>query len=204
MSFPIAVLAGGRSKRMGGRDKCLLPLGDSTVLARIIATMAPQTHRLMINSNGDSALFASTGLPVRGDTLPGRMGPLAGILTAMRWAAEDGDARVVTVAGDMPFLPADLICGLTVCHRPGHSGAVVAASRGDLHPTVGLWPVELAENLERDLLSGMRRLQDWLKTIPFEIANFDCADLQAFENVNTPDQWQRAVIREAKFSLSIP
>ena len=66
------LLAGGRSSRMGGGDKCLLPLGGQPMLAHIIDRLRPQVSDLVINANGDVARFAAFGLPVIEDRLEGR------------------------------------------------------------------------------------------------------------------------------------
>ena len=71
------LLAGGRSSRMGGGDKCLLPLCGQPMLAHIIDRLRPQVSDLVINANGDVARFAAFGLPVIEDRLEGQAGPLA-------------------------------------------------------------------------------------------------------------------------------
>src|SRR5262249_50765233 len=69
--IPAVILAGGRSTRLGGGDKCLLPLRGATILSHIIAALAPQTGVILINSNSDPKLFAQTGLAVHADAVPG-------------------------------------------------------------------------------------------------------------------------------------
>ena len=66
---------------------CLRPLGHRPLLTHVIERAAPQVARLLLNANGDPARFADFGLEVAADELEGFQGPLAGILTAMRWAA---------------------------------------------------------------------------------------------------------------------
>ena len=105
------LLAGGLARRMGGGDKCLRPLAGETLLARVIARAAPQVGPLILNANGDPARFASYGLPVVADVVEGHAGPLAGILTALDWAAEHAPhcPLVASFATDAPFLPRDLV-----------------------------------------------------------------------------------------------
>ena len=110
---PVAgvLLAGGQSRRMGGGDKCLRPLGGQPILARIIETVVPQVSRLVINANGDPDRFASFGVPVAADTVDGYAGPLAGVLTGMEWVAANASecTWIATFATDAPFLPDDLV-----------------------------------------------------------------------------------------------
>lgn len=148
----MVVLAGGLGRRMGGGDKPLRPLAGRALLDHVLARVAPQAGAVALNANGDAGRFAAWGVPVVADTLPGRLGPLAGVLAGMRWAR--GAAAIVSVPGDTPFLPHDLIARL---HRAGPLACAV--SRGRVHPTVALWPLALAEALEAALRGGERRVE---------------------------------------------
>src|SRR5580692_3128755 len=108
------VLAGGLARRMGGGDKARLRIGGRTILERVLARLAPQCAALILNANGDPARFADTGLAVVPDSVPDFAGPLAGILAALDWAAAHAPtlADVVSVPGDCPFLPDDLVARL--------------------------------------------------------------------------------------------
>src|SRR4051812_36851364 len=108
------VLAGGLARRMGGGDKPLRSIGDRSILARVVERVAPQCDELIVNANGDAGRFAAFGLPVVADDVADFPGPLAGILAALDWtaAARPGCDWVVSVAGDCPFLPRDLVARL--------------------------------------------------------------------------------------------
>jgi molybdenum cofactor guanylyltransferase len=109
MSLPEAVvgvlLAGGKSSRMGGGDKCLLPLAGRPMLNHIVERLRSQVSELVLNANGDLARFAGFGLPIVVDRLSGRAGPLAGVHAGIEWAiANRPESRfVVTAATDTPF-----------------------------------------------------------------------------------------------------
>jgi molybdopterin-guanine dinucleotide biosynthesis protein A len=115
MALPESVvgvlLAGGKSSRMGGGDKCLRVLGGKPILTRIIERLQPQVSEIVINANGDPARFDAFGLPVVSDSVAGYQGPLAGVHAALEWvkANRPGVEHVVTVATDTPFFPADLV-----------------------------------------------------------------------------------------------
>ena len=147
-----AVSAKQRVETSGGVGG-LTWIGGATILDRVIARMTPQCARLVLNANGDPARFAVTGLPVVPDDVPDFAGPLAGILAGLDWAASHaGDiADVVSVPGDCPFLPPDLVGRL---HRArSEAGLPLACARsGDWrHPVIGLWPVALRDDLRRVL-----------------------------------------------------
>ncbi|MGB6197869.1 MAG: NTP transferase domain-containing protein, partial [Methyloceanibacter sp.] len=65
------LLAGGKSSRMGGGDKCLLPLAGRPILAHVIERLKPQVAELIISANGESTRFSDFGLPVVEDRLGG-------------------------------------------------------------------------------------------------------------------------------------
>ena len=130
--IPAVILAGGKARRMDGRDKGLLPLGGRTILDHVLERLAPQSAPIALNANGDPARFAATGLPVRADLVEGFAGPLAGILTGMDWAREAApDCRwVASFACDAPFLPLDLVARLKNEAEAADANLACARSRG--------------------------------------------------------------------------
>lgn len=186
MTLPAVILAGGLSSRMGGGDKVLLDLHGQPLLAHVIARLAPQVGPLAINANGDPARFARFGLPVLADSLPDFPGPLAGVLAAMDWAAGLGAASVLTAAGDTPFPPHDLVARLQAARPQGPALAADRDSSGEtrLHPTFGLWPTALREDLRAALAEGVRRPRQWAARHQAGTAIFDGPD--PFFNINTP------------------
>ncbi|HLN23512.1 MAG TPA: molybdenum cofactor guanylyltransferase MobA, partial [Patescibacteria group bacterium] len=161
---PIAavVLAGGQARRMGGGDKGRTQVGRQSILARIVATVRPQVAALALSANGEAARFADLGLPVLADTVADS-GPLAGLLAGLDWAAGAGFSWLLTVPGDTPFLPADLVIRLGHALRHG-ALAAIAGSGGRTHPVVGLWSTSLAEPLHRFMVEeGQRKVGHWAK-----------------------------------------
>lgn len=198
MKIAGVILAGGLARRMGGGDKALMELGGETLLARVIARLKPQVGEIVLNANGDPGRFAEFGLPVVADTVAGFAGPLAGILAGMRWAAARGHTHVASAAGDTPFFPADLVARLTEAEKASGQPIALAATndpeRGlSEHPTFGLWPVDLADNLEESLTVGnMRKIIVWTSRHGCARAVFDEAAEFPFFNVNTPEDMVEA------------
>lgn len=196
MKQPLGViLAGGQATRMGGGDKGLRALGGQTLLARVEARLAPQVAALALNANGDPARFAALGLPVIADSVQGFAGPLAGVLAGLDWAAEQGAETIVTAAADTPFFPCDLVPQLLLAAEGMAHPLALAATpdpkRGRArHPTFGLWPVALRNDLRAALHGGLRKVVLWTDTHGGREALF--ADEDAFFNVNTPDDLARA------------
>jgi len=190
------VLAGGRSQRMGGREKGLIELAGRPMLAHIIEVFAPQVAALAINANGDPSRFAGFDLPVIADRTPDFPGPLAGILAGLRWAAARAQStHLATVSSDAPFIPGDLVARLAAAG--GGGGIAVARSRGTLHPVAALWPLGIADDLERALATGERRVHRWVEMqgmSAVDFSDFDCGGhaIDPFINVNTPEELTEA------------
>ncbi len=196
MKQPLGViLAGGQATRMGGGDKSLLPLGGGTLLSSVIDRFEPQVAGLALNANGDAARFAEFGLPVLADSIDGFVGPLAGVLAGLDWAAEQGADAIVTAAADTPFFPCDLVPQLLLTSE-GMTHPLVLAATPDIkrgtarHPTFGLWPVALRDDLRAALQGGLRKVVMWTDQHGGRTAMFP--DEAAFFNVNTPDDLARA------------
>ncbi len=194
------ILAGGRATRMGGADKATLDLGGKTLLGHCLARLGPQVGSMAINSNRDPAEFARFSLPVIKDSLPGHLGPLAGLLVGMEWAAQQDAASIVTVAVDTPHFPADLVDRLLAHAGPG--GVCIAASRAPAglvrqHPTFGLWPVSLRHDLRHALTQGTRKLGLWADSQAAATAVFDAGPSDPFFNINTADDLRVAQDRIA-------
>ena len=189
------LLAGGLARRMGGGDKCLRPLAGETLLARVIARAAPQVGPLILNANGDPARFAPYGLPVVADVVEGHAGPLAGILTALDWAAEHAPHHplVASFATDAPFLPRDLVATMVEARDLAGADLACAASGGRAHPVFGLWPVELRADLRDALVEqGERKIDRWTASHRLVEVAFPCDPVDPFFNANREDDLAEA------------
>jgi molybdopterin-guanine dinucleotide biosynthesis protein A len=184
------VLAGGLARRMGGGDKALLRIGGSTILDRALACLSAQCAGVAINANGDPARFAVNGAPVIADNLEGFVGPLAGVLAGLDHLAKEarGIEWLLTVPGDCPFLPDDLVERLHQERR--ERGKVLACAKsGDWrHPVVALWPVALRDDLRHALVDeDLRKIEAWTGRHGVAIAEWPTAPFDPFFNVNTPE-----------------
>jgi molybdenum cofactor guanylyltransferase len=174
---------------MGGVDKPLLPLGGGTVLDALLQRLAPQVGSLAISANGDPARYAGFGLLVLADDVPDQ-GPLGGVARGLAWAAGLGASALLTVPGDTPFIPEDLVARLS-------SAPAWAASGGAVHPLVALWPVAAGPALAAWLAEGhTRRVRAFGEAVGMRTVAFDDQP-DPFCNINTPADLLAAQSRAA-------
>ena len=194
------VLAGGLARRMGGGDKALVPVAGRPMLGHVVDRLRPQVAACVINANGDPSRFDNFDAPVVADPVAGFAGPLAGILAGLMWAEHSRPdlTHMVSVAGDTPFFPADLVTRLSDGIARQKDDIALAVSDDRVHPVFGLWPVELAGDLrrflsdgnDRKILSFVARHRACRIGFPSIRARRDVID--PFFNVNRPDDVEKA------------
>jgi molybdenum cofactor guanylyltransferase len=196
------VLAGGLARRMGGGDKARIKIGGASILQRVLACLAPQCSRVIINANGDTARFADTGCAIVADSVPDFAGPLAGILAGLDWTAANAPAIdwLVSVPGDCPFLPKDLATRLHDTRATANVPLACARSGEWRHPVVGRWPVKLREDLRHALVDeNLHKIELWTARHGIAIAEWPTTPIDPFFNVNTPKDVAQAEAIAAKF-----
>lgn len=189
------VLAGGRSSRMGGGDKTLLPLAGRPLMSYVIQRLQAQLGMVAISANGDPNRFAGFDLPVLPDTVPGHAGPLAGVLAGLEWAVGTGASGLVTVAGDTPFFPTALVQRLA--YVGGGTRIGVAQSCGRPHPVFALWPLALRSPLAAFLAAGEHRVMSFIERHDWIGVDFAPeaglhGPFDPFFNINTPEDLRQA------------
>ena len=183
----VAVLAGGQSRRMG-RDKALLPLGDQTLIERVIAATRPLGYPCFIV--GDPATYAHLGLPVHPDRHPG-LGPLGGLHTALGATG----ATVLLLACDLPFLTTDFLRHLA--DRRGPHQAVVPYTATGLQPLCALYEPSCLAAIETAIQAGQLGMRSLLHNLNLDLVRekdwrpYDEHGL-LFANLNAPEEYERA------------
>ena len=183
------LLAGGRSSRMGGGDKCLKRLGEQTLLSRTIERTKDQVGPMVLNANGDPSRFSSYGLPVVADVISDFPGPLAGVLTGLEWAAQHAPEYeyIATFASDTPFIPRCLVGNLYKLIEFGANLACATSNRRH-HPVFGLWPVRERSNLRKAMVvDNTRKVAMWTARYKLGIVDFPTKPIDPFFNINTPE-----------------
>jgi molybdopterin-guanine dinucleotide biosynthesis protein A len=192
------LLAGGKSSRMGGGDKCMRPLGGRPILAHIIERLRPQVSYMIVNANGELGRFAPFGLTVVEDSVAGFAGPLAGVLAGLEWIKKHRPdiACGVTVATDTPFFPADLVQRFLAL-QGDRLALAVASSAAGIHPVIGLWPVALAGDIKDALKHGLHKVGAFTEQrgaieVPFPPVTIAGTEIDPFFNINRPEDLAEA------------
>ena len=192
--YSAVILAGGKAQRLGGGDKPLRLLGGKPILQWMIERIQPQIQFLAISANGDPARFSAYDLPILPDQTPG-LGPMSGILASLEWTKRTmpNASHVLTLSGDTPFIPLDVVHRLSRLPDIGASDIVTASSGGHRHPTIGFWPVSAIEPIKPALFAHKNlRVSDWLSILIAHTVEWDARPFDPFFNINTPDDLEEA------------
>jgi FdhD protein len=184
------ILAGGKSRRMGGSPKALLSFGGRPLIEHIAETLRSVLPDCLVVTNTPE-LYASIGLPMVSDVFP-EGGSLGGIYSGLRAAA--GDAALC-VACDMPFLSAPLVAHLA--GRAAEADVVVPEAGGELQTLHAVYGKACLPAMERRLRAGQLKIASVfddvrvLRVPAAAIERFADPDV-AFMNLNTPEDLARA------------
>jgi len=191
MSCTAAILAGGRARRLGGRDKSTLPIAGSRVIDRQIDVLRAVADHLLIVSNGPDQ-YADLDLPIVADLIPGA-GALGGLYTAL---VSSPTPQTLVVACDMPFLSVAFLKHLVMIGRD--VDAAVPRTQEGYEPLCASYSRDCVGPIRRRIEAGALKVTSFLGDVrmreigPDELTGFD-PEGTLFLNVNTPDDYARAL-----------
>jgi len=184
-----AILAGGQSKRMG-KDKLFLEFNNKKLIEHTIDKVKKYLKKVIIITNQDNEFFSKNNLTTVKDCIEGQLGPLVGILTAMKWAKENLSkcSWIATFPCDTPFFPESIIKSFIEESKKKESLILCASSHGRKHNIFGLWSLDLYDKLENDLINKkIRKVQDWTEKNKIKNLEFKFIDYDPFFNINTEE-----------------
>jgi molybdopterin-guanine dinucleotide biosynthesis protein A len=175
------ILCGGAGSRLGGRDKPLVDLGGSPLVAHVRQRLLPQVRRIVISCNRNHETYRRWGDAIVTDERPDH-GPLAGILACLDIADTD---YLFVCPGDAPFLPATLVERLTGGLRREATDVAIPHDGTQRQHLFMLLRCRLAPALRGYLAAGGRSVRAFVDSVQHAVV--DCADEAAgFVNVNSP------------------
>jgi len=196
-----AILAGGKSKRMG-RNKSFVRLNNKALIEYTINKVKKNLGKLIIITDQENNFFKKNNLITVKDCIDGQLGPLAGILTAMKWAKENSPkySWIASFPCDTPFFPESIILNFIKQAKKKESLMLCASSHARKHNIFGLWSLDLYDKLHNDLVNNkIRKVEDWTKINNIKNLEFKFEGYDPFFNINTLEDLEFA----KKISLKI-
>ena len=187
------ILAGGKSSRFG-EDKSTVKLGNKTLLDHIVNKIENEFNEILVISNNKELNFKNKKIQVLEDCIEGQLGPLVGILTAMKWVKENKkDYRwVASFPCDTPFFDINLTNKLKLKTNNTSKKLIFLNSEKKRHNIFGAWSIDLIEILENDLKKNFRKVEIWADKIGYESINVNIEKFDKFLNINTKKDFEKA------------
>ena len=187
------VLAGGKSQRFG-QDKSQVKLQDKLLIDYILSEIIDEFNETLIVANEKINFMSSNNISITKDFKSG-LGPLGGVLTAMKWIKENDKKYkwISTFPSDTPFFTKKELKFFYKNININKSKLFFIKSKETRHNIFGLWSLDLMDQLEKDLLKGERKVEVWANSIGVSTVNINYKKLDPFFNINTKQDLKKAV-----------
>lgn len=190
------ILAGGQSKRLGGRNKALISVGGKTNLDRLVDLFQSMFAETILVTN-DPVSYSERHLHIATDIFPLRSS-LTGIHAGIFYA---DNPHVFVAACDLPFLKKAVVKKI-ISYRSTGAWAIIPETEGGLEPTCALYATKSLPLIETHLKRRSCRIlpvfdKKRLFTIPKSVLLKIDPELISFSNINTPKDLAAAQKRYA-------
>ena len=188
-----AILAGGKSRRFGV-DKSTTKLGDKTLIEHTISKIEKKFSEILIISNNQEIKVDKKNVFVLKDCIQGQLGPLVGVLSAMKWVETNNKKYdwVATFPCDTPFFDISIIDELKRFSKENNKKLYFLKSGEKRHNVFGLWSIQLKDILEEDINNNFRKVEEWANKIGLETININNKKFDSFLNINTQEDLEEA------------
>ena len=183
------ILAGGKSKRFG-EDKNLAKLGSISLIEHTIYKIREKFKKILIIANNDLKVEEFKDIEIIPDHIKGNLGPLVGVLTAMKWAKQSKENYkwIATLPSDTPFFDSSIIEKYEKKIIKNDSPLYFVRSDDKRHNIFGLWSLDLLDILEKDIVkNNFRKVEDWANKIGVKTINIKFKKFDPFLNINTKE-----------------
>jgi len=188
-----AILAGGKSRRFGV-DKSTTKLGDKTLIEHTISKIEKKFSEILIISNNQEIKVDKKNVFVLKDCMQGQLGPLVGVLSAMKWVETNNKKYdwVATFPCDTPFFDISIIDEVKRFSKKNNKKLYFIKSGKKRHNIFGLWSIQLKDILEKDINNNFRKVEEWADKIGLETININHEKFDSFLNINTKEDLEEA------------
>tara|TARA_Y100000996_G_scaffold388832_1_gene348740 strand:+ start:47 stop:655 length:609 start_codon:yes stop_codon:yes gene_type:complete len=186
------VLAGGKSQRFG-RDKSQVKLQGKLLIDYILNEIVSEFNETLIIANKSINFMQSKKISTTKDFQSG-LGPLGGVLTAMKWIKEKNKKYkwISTFPVDTPFFTKKELKFFYKNININKSKLFFIRNKNTRHNIFGLWSLDLMEKLQNDLTKGERKVEIWADSVGVSIINIDYKKPDPFFNINTKEDLNEA------------
>ena len=187
MKIGCAILAGGKSSRMG-TDKALLEYEEKKFIEQIAEELSWFEERIIARgNNGGLSVEIEEAWKVIPDQCPDH-GPIGGLHAALS-VCESEALCVVTC--DMPLIRSELVRRLCGEMQQAYDAVISVGMDGKIHPLCGVYRKSALPVLEEQIVSDRNRVMEALKKLRVKYVNMDSPE-QAHQlaNINTPQEYE--------------
>ena len=186
------VLAGGKSKRFG-EDKSQVKLHGKILIDYILSEIMDQFNEILVVTNNPIRFKDSSKILTTKDFEEG-LGPLGGILTAMKWIKDQKKDYewISTFPSDTPFFTNKELEIFYENIDIKKSKLFFIKNKETRHNIFGLWSLDLLKKLETDLQKGERKVEVWADNVGVETINIEYEKRDPFFNINTKEDLEKA------------
>ena len=186
------VLAGGKSQRFG-EDKCQVKLGDRLLIDYILSEIIDEFEEVLLVANNSINFKKSKNITLIND-FKKNLGPLGGVLTAMKWVKENNKNYqwISTFPADTPFFKTHILKKFLQAINFDENKLFFIKSNNTQHNIFGLWSIDLLDKLEEDLDKGERKVEIWANSIGVKSIDMHFENKDPFFNINTKEELAKA------------
>lgn len=178
-----AILAGGRSSRMGS-PKYFLKVKGKRIIDATLSTLRSLFDEILIVTDDRKRFSEFKDVTAVDDLIKG-CGPLGGIYTGLKYSSKE---KVFFMACDMPFLHIGLINRLVEASDSNSPDCIIATSDRGVEPLCGIYSKRMLESLEKVLNEESFSVHSFLQRQKCKYVKVNKDELAALANINTPEE----------------
>ena len=182
---------------MNNVNKAFVCIDNHTLISRIIKKISNNNLRIAINANEHLDKFSKFGLEIIKDKFNNHLGPLSGIYSALNWAKNLKYKWVFTFPCDVPFFPNHIFLKANnlLDDKNKNFDLISVTSNLKTHNVISLWNINLLEDLQIKISSGMRKVDQFTSNLKIEYINyyFNKNEIDPFFNINSENEIKKLV-----------